>query len=93
MLTAGKGWVLAMLAMLPAKRRVRVAVRGSGPGAKWHRPCPTLRAVAVEKHRGEERPEPTIRSAFQAPRIKQGTEFQELGGSAAYHHLAQPAAA
>jgi len=45
-LAAGKGWVLAMLAMLAAKRRLRVAARGSGPGAKRRCPCPPLRAAA-----------------------------------------------
>ena len=52
MLAAGKGWVLAMLAMLAAKRRLRVAARGSGPGAKRRRPCPPLRAVATWKASG-----------------------------------------
>ncbi len=45
-LAAGKGWVLPVLAMLAAKRRLRVAARGSGPGAKRRRPCPPLRAAA-----------------------------------------------
>ena len=43
-LAAGKGWVLAMLAMLGPKRGLRVAVRGSGPGfaalALRCAPCP-----------------------------------------------------
>ena len=47
MLAAGKGWVLAMLAMLGPKPGLRVAARGSGPGAKRRRPCPPLRAVAA----------------------------------------------
>jgi len=33
-LAAGKGWVLPVLAMLAAQVRLRVAARGSGPGAK-----------------------------------------------------------
>ena len=41
-----------MLAMLAAKRRLRVAARGSGPGAKRRRPCPPLRAVAAWKASG-----------------------------------------
>ena len=52
MLAAGKGWVLAMLAMLAAKGRLRVAARGSGPGAKRRRPCPPLRAVTCWKASG-----------------------------------------
>ena len=55
-LAAGKGWVLAVLAMLAAKRRLRVAARGSGPGAEWRRPCPPLRAVAAQRRRDEGRP-------------------------------------
>ena len=51
-LAAGKGWVLAMLAMLAAKGRLRVAARGSGPGAKRRRPCPPLRAAAAWKASG-----------------------------------------
>ena len=35
-----------MLAMLAAEGRLRVAARGSGPGAKRRRPCPPLRAAA-----------------------------------------------
>jgi len=46
-LTAGKGWVLAVLAMLGPKPGLRVAARGSGPGAKRRRPCPPLRAAAA----------------------------------------------
>ena len=56
MLTAGKGWVLAMLAMLSPKPGLRVAARGSGPGAKQRRPCPPLRAVAARRRRDEGRP-------------------------------------
>ena len=56
-LAAGKGWVLAMLAMLAAKRRLRVAARGSGPGAKRRRPCPPLRAAAPWTGRDEGRPD------------------------------------
>ena len=52
MLAAGKGWVLAMLAMLGPKPGLRVAARGSGPGAKRRRPCPPLRAVAAWKASG-----------------------------------------
>ena len=54
-LATGKGWVLPVLAMLAATR-LRVAARGSGPGAKQRRPCPPLRAVAAWKRRDEERP-------------------------------------
>ncbi len=59
MLAAGKGRVLPVLAMLAAKRRLRVAARGSGPGAKRRRPCPPLRAAAAERRRDEERPAPS----------------------------------
>ena len=52
MLAAGKGWVLAMLAMLGPKPGLRVAARGSGPGAKRRRPCPPLRAGASWKASG-----------------------------------------
>ena len=55
-LAAGKGWVLAMLPVLPAKRRVRAGPRGSGPGAKRRRPCPPLRAAAAGRRRDEGRP-------------------------------------
>jgi len=55
-LAAGKGRVLPVLAMLAAKRRLRVAARGSGPGAKQRRPCPPLRAVTARKRRDEGRP-------------------------------------
>jgi len=58
-LAAGKGRVLPVLAMLAAKRRLRVAARGSGPGAKRRRPCPPLRAAAAERRRDEERPAPS----------------------------------
>ena len=47
MLAMGKGWVLPVLAMLAPKRALRVAVRGSGPGAKRRRLCPPLRAMTV----------------------------------------------
>ena len=47
MLAAGKGRVLAVLAMLAPKRALCVAARGSGPGAKRRRPCPPLCAVAA----------------------------------------------
>ena len=52
MLATGKGWVLAMLAMLGPKPGLRVAARGSGPGAKRRRPCPPLRAGAAWKASG-----------------------------------------
>ena len=55
-LATGKGWVLAMLAMLAAKGRLRVAARGSGPGAKPRRPCPPLCAGAWRRCRDEGRP-------------------------------------
>ena len=58
-LAAGKGWVLPVLAMLAAKRRLRVAARGSGPGAKRRRPCPPLRAVPDKRCRDEGRPATT----------------------------------
>ena len=58
-LAAGKGWVLPVLAMLAAKRRLRVAARGSGPGAKRRRPCPPLRAAAAGWRRDEGRPDPS----------------------------------
>jgi len=45
--------------MLAAKKRLRVAARGSGPGAKRRRPCPPLRAAATGRRRDEERPEPS----------------------------------
>ena len=57
MLATGKGWVLAMLPVLPAKRRVRAGPRGSGPGAKRRRPCPPLRAAAAWGRRDEGRPD------------------------------------
>ena len=46
-LATGKGWVLAMLPVLAAKRRLRAGPRGSGPGGKRRRPCPPLRAAAA----------------------------------------------
>jgi hypothetical protein len=55
-LAAGKGWVLAILAMLAPKWALRVAPGGSGPGAKRRRPCPLLRAVAAGWRRDERRP-------------------------------------
>ena len=55
-LTTGKGWVLAMLAMLSPKPGLRVAARGSGPGAKQRRPCPPLRAGTGKRRRDEGRP-------------------------------------
>jgi len=58
-LAAGKGWVLPVLAMLAAKGRLRVAARGSGPGAKRRRPCPPLRAVPCGGYRDEGRPATT----------------------------------
>ena len=51
-LAAGKGWVLAMLAMLGPKPGLCVAARGSGPGAKRRRPCPPLRAAAAWRASG-----------------------------------------
>ena len=59
MLAAGKGWVLPVLAMLAAEWRLRVAARGSGPGAKRRRPCPPLRAVPNRGCRDEGRPATT----------------------------------
>ena len=59
MLAAGKGWVLPVLAMLAAKWRLRVAARGSGPGAKRRRPCPPLRAAAAGGRRDEGHPDPS----------------------------------
>ncbi len=59
MLAAGKGWVLPVLAMLAAKGRLRVAARGSGPGAKRRRPCPPLRAASWGGCRDEGRPATT----------------------------------
>ncbi len=56
MLAAGKGWVLPVLAMLGPKPGLRVAARGSGPGAKRRRPCPPLRAVPSRACRDEGRP-------------------------------------
>ena len=56
MLAAGKGWVLPVLAMLAAKRRLCVAARGSGPVAKRRRPGPPLRAVSCGGCRDEGRP-------------------------------------
>ena len=70
MLATGKGWVLPVLAMLAATR-LRVAARGSGPGAKRRRPCPPLRAGAGWRRRDGRRPAPSTRSAFQAPRVEQ----------------------
>ena len=58
-LATGKGWVLAMLPVLPAKRRVRAGPRGSGPGAKRRRPCSPLRAAAARRRRDEGRPDPS----------------------------------
>ena len=58
-LAAGKGWVLAVLAMLAPKRALRVAARGCGPGAKRRRPCPPLRAAARWRCRDEGRPATT----------------------------------
>ena len=70
-LVPGKGWVLAMLAMLAAKKRLRVAARGSGPGAKARRPCPALRAGAWQRGRDERRPALSTRRGFQPPRVEQ----------------------
>ena len=61
MLAAGKGWVLPVLAMLAAERRLRVAARGSGPGAKRRRPCPPLRAATAGWRRDEGRPDSSTR--------------------------------
>ncbi len=58
-LAAGKGWVLPVLAMLGPKLGLRVAARGSGPGAKRRRPCPPLRAVPQWKCRDKGRPAAT----------------------------------
>ena len=58
-LAAGKGWVLAVLAMLGPKPGLRVAVRGFGPGAKRRHPCPPLRAAAAGWRRDEGRPDPS----------------------------------
>ncbi len=43
----------------PCSRLKPVAGRGSGPGAKWRRPCPSLRATTARKRRDEERPDPS----------------------------------
>jgi len=86
-LAAGKGRVLPVLAMLAAKRRLRVAVRGSGPGAKRRRPCPPLRAAAAGRRRGEERPEPSTsppagrtrnRTRCFAPRLPRRSQCRPL---------------
>jgi hypothetical protein len=71
-LTPGKGWVLAMLAMLAAKRRLCVAARGSGPAqeralALRCAPCPPGR------RQDEERPR---RYAAVRPRPPGGVELR-----------------
>ena len=73
-LAPGKGWVLAMLPMLPAKWRVRVGPRGSGPGAKRRRPCPPLRAAAAGWRRDEGRPDPST------PGLRPGSNKGLTGG-------------
>ena len=76
MLATGKGWVLPVLAMLAAKRRLRVAARGSGPGAKRRRPCPPLCAEAEWRCRDEGCPAtPTLQE-----RCRAGVEQRVLGG-------------
>ena len=47
--------------MLAPKRALRVAPRGSGPGAKRRRPCPPLRAAAPWTGRDEGRPDQSTR--------------------------------
>ena len=64
-LAAGKGWVLAVLAMLGPKPGLRVAARGSGPGAKRRRPGPPLRTAAAEWRRDEGRPDPSTPASGQ----------------------------
>ena len=67
MLATGKGWVLPVLAMLAPKGALRVAARGSGPGAKRRRPCPPLCAVAAWRRRDEGRPD------HSTPRLRRGS--------------------
>lgn len=81
MLAAGKGWVfpvLAMLAMLAAKGRLRMAARGSSPVAKRRRPCPPLRAAATRWRRDEGRPDPST------PGLRPGSGKGLAGKQAGY---------
>ena len=78
-LAAGKGWVLAMLPVLPAKQRVRAGPRGSGPGAKRRRPCPPLRAAAARGRRDEGRPAASTPKRACRPGVEQRADRKGAG--------------
>ena len=73
-----------MLAMLAAKRRLRVAARGSGPGAKRRRPCPPLRAAAAGWRQDEGRPDPST------PSLRPGSNKGLTGKRAGQGRTASP---